>query len=72
MSSRDLLRRTAEIASDYLDRLPERPVGSTATVAEMRRALGGALPEAGESAESVLESLARNADPGIVATAGPR
>ena len=24
MSSRDLLRRTAEIASDYLDRLPER------------------------------------------------
>ena len=38
----------------------------------MRRALGGALPEAGESADSVLESLARAADPGIVATAGPR
>lgn len=72
MSSRDLLRRTAEIASDYLDRLPDRPVGSTATVDEMRRALGGALPEAGESAEAVLEHLARAADPGIVATAGPR
>ena len=72
MSSRDLLRRAAEIASDYLDRLPERPVGSTATVDEMRRALGGALPEAGESAEAVLEYLARAADPGIVATAGPR
>lgn len=72
MSSRDLLRRAAEIASDYLDRLPERPVGSTATVDEMRRALGGVLPEAGESAEAVLEHLARAADPGIVATAGPR
>ena len=72
MSSRDLLRRAAEIASDYLDRLPERPVGSTATVDEMRRALGGVLPEAGESAEAVLEHLARAADPGILATAGPR
>ena len=42
MSSRDLLLRAAEIASDYLERLPERPVGSTATVDDMRRALGGA------------------------------
>ena len=72
MSSNELLRRAAEIATDYLDRLPERPVGSKATVAEMRSALGGALPEAGESAPSVLENLARAADPGIVATAGPR
>lgn len=72
MSSRDLLLRAAEIASDYLERLPERPVGSTATVDDMRRALGGALPQAGESAESVLGHLARGADPGIVATAGPR
>ncbi len=72
MSSRDLLRRAAEIAGDYLEGLPERPVGSKATVEAMRRALGGALPEAGESAESVLENLARAADPGIVATAGPR
>ena len=72
MSSRDLLRRAAEIASDYLESLPERPVGSKATVEEMRRALGGALPEAGENADSVLEILARAADPGIVATAGPR
>lgn len=72
MSSRDLLLRAAEIATDYLDRLPERPVGSRTTVDEMRRALGGALPEAGESADAVVEYLARAADPGIVATAGPR
>ena len=72
MRTNDLLRRAAEIATDYLDRLPERPVGSSATVDDMRRALGGELPEAGESADSVLEVLAHAADPGIVATAGPR
>src|SRR6188472_3795057 len=72
MSSRDLLRRTAEIANDYFEGLPERPVGSSSSAEEMRRALGGALPENGQSAEQVLETLASAADPGIVATAGPR
>ncbi|MEO8276194.1 MAG: pyridoxal-dependent decarboxylase [Thermoanaerobaculia bacterium] len=72
MSTRDLLLRTAELAVDYLDRLPDRPVGSAASMDDMRRALGGELPEAGESAESVLERLVQRADAGIVATAGPR
>ena len=72
MSTPDLLRRAAAIAIDYLDRLPERPVGSTISADEMRQALGGPLPEGGETAERVLEHLARAADPGIVATAGPR
>ncbi|MEO8196598.1 MAG: aminotransferase class V-fold PLP-dependent enzyme [Thermoanaerobaculia bacterium] len=72
MSSRELLQRAAQIAGDYLESLPERPVGSMASVEDMRRALGGDLPERGESAESVLEALAAKADSGIVATAGPR
>lgn len=72
MSSRGLLRRTAEIAGDYLEGLAARPVGSKATVEQMRAALGGELPAHGESAEEVLEHLVRAADPGIVATAGPR
>jgi glutamate/tyrosine decarboxylase-like PLP-dependent enzyme len=72
MSSRELLRRAAEIATDYLDRLPERRVGSLATVDEMRRALGGPLPETGTAAAALLERFASAADPGIVATAGPR
>jgi glutamate/tyrosine decarboxylase-like PLP-dependent enzyme len=72
MSSRELLRRTAEIAADYLEQLPDRPVGSTIPVEEMREALGGPLPEAGESAGRVLQALAHSADRGIVATAGPR
>ncbi len=72
MSSRDLLRRTAEIAADYLEQLPERPVGSAISREEMRRALGGTLSDHGESPGSVVEELAAQADPGIVATAGPR
>jgi len=38
----------------------------------MRDALGGPLPEEGEPPERVVEELARRADPGLVATAGPR
>jgi glutamate/tyrosine decarboxylase-like PLP-dependent enzyme len=38
----------------------------------MRAALGGPLPEQGEPAAQVIEKLAGDADPGIVATAGPR
>lgn len=72
MSSRDLLQRTAEIAVDYLDRLPERPVGSSVSVEQMRLALGGVLADEGASAADVLEDLARSAEPGLVATAGPR
>jgi glutamate/tyrosine decarboxylase-like PLP-dependent enzyme len=47
-------------------------VGARADAAEMRAALGGPLPEEGEPAARVVEELARRADPGLVATAGPR
>jgi glutamate/tyrosine decarboxylase-like PLP-dependent enzyme len=56
----------------YLEGLPERRVGATADAAAMRDALGGPLPERGEPAARVVEELARRADPGIVASAGPR
>src|SRR5437870_13558127 len=38
----------------------------------MRDALAGPLTEQGEPAEHVVEELARKADPGIVASGGPR
>src|SRR5438132_11382721 len=38
----------------------------------MREALGGPLPEQGEPAARVVEELASKADPGIVASGGPR
>src|SRR3954467_11267939 len=57
----------------YLDGVQERPVGARSLdAAHFRAALGGPLPEAGEPAARVVERLAREADRGIVATAGPR
>src|SRR2546428_13973178 len=56
----------------YLQGLPERPVGASADAAAMRAALAVPLTEQGEPAARVVEALARNADPGIVASGGPR
>jgi glutamate/tyrosine decarboxylase-like PLP-dependent enzyme len=67
MSTRDLLQRTAEIASDFLDSLDERPVRPEATVEELRAAFGGPLPEQPADALAVVEQLARDADPGLMA-----
>jgi len=72
MSTRDLLQRTADIAADYLDSLDERPVRPEATVAELRAALGGPLPEEPSDALEVVEQLARDADPGLMASQSGR
>ena len=61
-----------QAAVRFLDQLPERKVSAAADSAAMRAALGGPLPEEGQPAARVVEDLARNADPGLVATAGPR
>jgi glutamate/tyrosine decarboxylase-like PLP-dependent enzyme len=72
MSDADLLKRATEIALEFLSGLPDRRVGPAASVDELRSSLGGPLPEQGEDPMKVLEHLARGADPGIVAMAGPR
>jgi len=72
MDHSELLQRTAELAVEFLDGLPERRVGSAASLSELRAALGGPLPEKGTDAREVIEELARAADPGLVGTAGPR
>jgi glutamate/tyrosine decarboxylase-like PLP-dependent enzyme len=59
-------------AVKFLEGVESRPVGSRATAASMREALAGPMPEFGEPAARVVEELARKADPGLVATAGPR
>jgi glutamate/tyrosine decarboxylase-like PLP-dependent enzyme len=68
----DLLKRTADLALEFLDGLPARRVGPAVPVEELRAALGGPLPERGEDAREVIEHLARAADPGLVGMAGPR
>src|SRR6478752_8806965 len=67
-----LLARTAELATDFLTSLDERPVAAPVDLAALRAALGGPLPDAPSDALEVVEALAAAADPGIVATAGPR
>jgi len=59
-------------AARYLEGLRARPVGAAADAAAMRDALAGPLTEQGEPAAHVVEELARKADPGIVASGGPR
>src|SRR5207302_834626 len=59
-------------ATHYLEGLRARPVGAAADAAAMRDALAGPLPEQGEPAARIVEELARKADPGIVASGGPR
>ena len=72
MTDERLLSRTAELARRFLDTLPGRPVGARADLASLRAALGGPLPAAGTDPTEVVERLAAAADPGIVASAGPR
>jgi glutamate/tyrosine decarboxylase-like PLP-dependent enzyme len=59
-------------ATRYLEGVSDRRVGAAADAAAMRAALGGPLPEHGEPAVRVVEELANKADPGIVASGGPR
>ena len=72
VSERQLLQRTADLAGAFLDRLPERRVGPSAGLEDLRKAFGGRLPENGEEPTRVVEELARAADRGLMASAGPR
>ncbi len=66
------LERAADLARSFLDALPGRPVGAIAAAEDLRAAFGGRLPDAGEDPATVVEDLARAADGGLVASAGPR
>jgi glutamate/tyrosine decarboxylase-like PLP-dependent enzyme len=68
----DLLKRTAELAAGFLDRLPDRPVWPPVDLAQLRTELGGPLPDGGEEPLHVIESLSAGAEPGLVGSAGPR
>jgi glutamate/tyrosine decarboxylase-like PLP-dependent enzyme len=65
--TRALLRRTAELAADFLDTLEDRPVFPQASAAELRSALGVPLQDGPLDPERVVEELAAAADPGLVA-----
>src|ERR671917_2440856 len=69
---RSLLGDTTNYAAEFLERLPERVVAPTATAEELRKGLGGPLPDGPREPRQVVAELARAADPGIMATPGGR
>jgi glutamate/tyrosine decarboxylase-like PLP-dependent enzyme len=66
------LRAASEHAEAFLATVGERPVAARADAAAVRSSLGGPLPEHGEDPATVIDALATGAEPGLVATAGPR
>jgi glutamate/tyrosine decarboxylase-like PLP-dependent enzyme len=72
VAEEDALGRTLAIARAYGASRANRPVWPTATLAELRAALGGSLPADPIDPTAIVEALARAAEPGIVTTTGPR
>ena len=72
MAEQDTLGRALEIARGYAATRGSRPVWATATLAELRAALGGPLPALPIDPTDVIDALARAAEPGLVTTTGPR
>ena len=72
MIEKRLLEETLALAVSYLEGLPERPVGARDSVENLRTRLRVPLPERGTDPAAVVRELARDADGGLVASAGPR
>src|SRR5690349_309866 len=69
---KQVLETAYGIATKYLDEVATRHVGGSANQASLKRALGGPLPQGPADPAAVLHDLAARADPGIVASGGPR
>ncbi|MEV0154290.1 aminotransferase class V-fold PLP-dependent enzyme [Micromonospora sp. NPDC050686] len=67
-----LFRAAADHAADYRRSLPDRPVGVPVDQAAIAAAFAGPLPAAPTPPAQVLADLVAAAEPGLVATAGPR
>ncbi|MDA0165145.1 aminotransferase class V-fold PLP-dependent enzyme [Solirubrobacter ginsenosidimutans] len=67
-----MLEHAFRHAEAFLASLPDRPVGPPVDPDALRAALGRELPDEGVPAEQVIDDLVAGADPGIVASAGPR
>jgi len=68
----DALSRALAIARAYLATRSDRAVWPTATLAELRSGLDGPLPANPIDPTIVVDELAHAAEPGLVATTGPR
>ena len=66
------LETAAAHATRFLRGLAGRPVAATAGAEELRARLGGPLPDGPSDPAEVVDQLAKLADDGLVASAGPR
>jgi glutamate/tyrosine decarboxylase-like PLP-dependent enzyme len=66
------LEEAAARAVEFLRGLPERPVAARIGADELRTRLGGPLPEGPSDPAEVVAQLAKLAEDGVVASAGPR
>ncbi|BBY16040.1 pyridoxal phosphate-dependent decarboxylase family protein [Mycolicibacterium litorale] len=66
------LQAAVRHAETYLAGLGQRPVAARATAADVVERLGGPVPAHGTDPAEVVDALAAGADPGLVASAGPR
>ena len=67
-----VLTDAARLAGGFLDGLPSRRVGSSGELSELRARLARPLTDAGEDPHTVIDDLAHDVEPGLVASAGPR
>src|SRR5262252_2694278 len=68
-----LLRRTSELANEFLDGLDARPVAHRVEFEKLLSEIGGnGLRADGDEPAQIIEQLAALADRAVVATAGPR
>ena len=69
---RDLLRQTADLAADFLESVPDRPVFPRVGPDELRARLGGPVPEDPTDPSSVVADLAAVGSDGAVLIPGGR
>src|SRR4051794_33639657 len=72
MAEQDVFDHAVGLARAYAASRRDRPVWATATLGELRAALGGTLPETPVDPIAVVDALASAAEPGLVTTTGPR
>ena len=69
---RSTLHRVADVIADYREALPAAHVGPVAARDDVRRALGSELPDGPVSLDDLIDELISAAEPGLMASAGPR
>src|SRR5215210_9417322 len=72
MTLQPLLAETSSYATEFLEGLAERRVAPAATAEELRKQLGGPLPDEPHEPRHVVADLADRAEPGLMATPGSR